>query len=390
MIVSLSHVAEINPKANIPAYLARDEMLDFLPMADVSETGTVSVTTQRPLSEVQKGFTAFRRGDILIAKITPCFENNKIAVADIATEVGFGSTEFHVVRCDQSRLDSRYVLHLLRSNDVRVEGKKRMTGSAGQQRVPKKFLEDLQIPLPPLEEQKRIAAILDQADELGRKRQHALARINQLGRAIFVGMFGDQTQHPLREISEFAEVKGGKRLPKGSDYAREPTPHPYIRVSDMNGFSIDERDIKYISPETHASVRRYIVNSTDVIISIAGTIGITAKVPHSLDGANLTENAAKITPRPGVRFSPTYVSWALRMPSARSQIVASTGQVTIGKLALFRVEKIAIPMPDLQRQLRFERIVESLDEEVSRYNQYHHRADGLFASLQHRAFGGEL
>ena len=191
MIVPLSQVAEINPKADLPAHLAQDAMLDFLPMADVSEAGVVSVTAQRPLSEVQKGFTAFRKGDILIAKITPCFENNKIAVADIATEFGFGSTEFHVVRCQQSRLDSRYVLHLLRSNDVRAEGKKRMTGSAGQQRVPKKFIEDLQIPLPPLEEQKRIAAILDQADELRRKRQRALDRLNQLGQAIFIEMFGD-------------------------------------------------------------------------------------------------------------------------------------------------------------------------------------------------------
>jgi type I restriction enzyme S subunit len=284
-------------------------------------------------------------------------------------------------------LDKQFAFYLLQEITEAVKSAGR---GISMLHMTKSGMEDWEVNIPPLEEQKRIAAILAQADELRRKRQRARDRLNQLGQAIFIEMFGDQDQHPLTEISDFAEVKGGKRLPKGSEYAHQPTPHPYIRVSDLNGIGINYQDIKYISPETHAAVRRYVVNSSDVIISIAGTIGATATVPLSLDGANLTENAAKITPKPGMQFSPTYVAWALRMPSARSQILASTGQVTIGKLALFRIEKIALPMPDLQTQLRFERIIETLDEEIARHNQCRHRTDRLFASLQHRAFRGEL
>lgn len=179
--VALGKIAEINPRGPKPGEIAPDEVCDFVPMADVKEDGTMSVSNRRPYSEVAKGYTAFLRGDVLLAKITPCFENNKIAIARVKSGYAFGSTEFHVIRADRDRLFAPYLTYLLRQDDVRDVGEKRMTGSAGQRRVPKAFLEDLEIPLPPLEEQKRIAAILDQADALRRLRARAMDRLNVLG-----------------------------------------------------------------------------------------------------------------------------------------------------------------------------------------------------------------
>ncbi len=92
--------------------VAPDEPVDFLPMSAVSaDLTTACATEQRPFSEVQKGYTNFADGDVLLAKITPCFENGKIAFAKINTKYGFGSTEFHVVRADKDRLDGRYLIH---------------------------------------------------------------------------------------------------------------------------------------------------------------------------------------------------------------------------------------------------------------------------------------
>jgi type I restriction enzyme S subunit len=244
--------------------------------------------------------------------------------------------------------------------------------------------------LPSLGEQKRIAEILDQADELRCKRRRAIDRLNQLGQAIFHEMFFSTDSTPWKAIAEFAEVKGGKRLPKGSEYVPGPTSHAYIRVSDLDGVGIDSKNIKYISNEVHQAVRRYIVNKTDVIISIAGTIGITATVPVTLDGANLTENAAKITPKQGVSFDPTYLAWALRTPESKSQILASTGQVTIGKLALFRIEKINLPMPDLTMQKTFANVISSIEHQHAEQTSAAAVAEKLFVSLQNRAFRGEL
>ena len=170
----LAAVAEINPPGPRPGEIPADELMDFVPMAAVSEDGSMLVGERRHFMEVAKGFTAFQKGDILLAKITPCFENNKLAIADVQSAYAFGSTEFHVVRCRPRLLDPQYLVYFLRQDHIRASGEQRMTGSAGQRRVPKTFLEELEIPLPPLSEQQRIAAILKQSDELRRKRRKFL------------------------------------------------------------------------------------------------------------------------------------------------------------------------------------------------------------------------
>ena len=100
---------------------------------------------------------------------------------------------------------------------------------------------------------------------------------------------------PLRKISSFAKVKGGKRLPKGADLQDEQTQHPYIRVTDMLDDGLNLSQIKYISREVHDKIKRYTIRPDDVYISIAGTIGRVGMIPKELEGSNLTENAAKIT-----------------------------------------------------------------------------------------------
>lgn len=163
--ISLSQICEINPSSQRPRNMNRDTLVSFVPMAAVSETyGIIVCEEERPLSSVVSGYTSFDRNDILVAKITPCFENGKIAVANISHAHGFGSTEFHVLRPDPELLNRRYALHFLRQKSVRAEGEKNMIGSAGQKRVPAYFLKTLKVLLPPLPEQRRIVEILDEAD----------------------------------------------------------------------------------------------------------------------------------------------------------------------------------------------------------------------------------
>src|SRR5262249_21239012 len=159
----------VNPPFD--AVVRDDDEVAFLPMAAVSEErADVMPQSVRTFGQVKAGYTYFRNGDVLVAKITPCFENGKIAVAHLTHRHGFGSTEFHVIRAVEERLDRRYLVHFLRRERIRIEGERRMTGSAGQRRVPKSFIEGVEIPLQPLAEQRRIAAILDAADALRQKR----------------------------------------------------------------------------------------------------------------------------------------------------------------------------------------------------------------------------
>jgi hypothetical protein len=195
--VPLSEVAEINPSASEEVLASGAMRVSFVPMSAVSElTGSVVAPEEREVAACRKGFTPFAQGDVLVAKITPCFENGKIVVADIPHRFGFGSTEFHVVRPIPSKLDSRYLLHMLRHPVFRMKGEKRMTGSAGQRRVPSSFLSTFAIPLPPLDAQRRIAAVLDKADALRAKRRAALAQLDTLTQSIFLDMFGDPATNP--------------------------------------------------------------------------------------------------------------------------------------------------------------------------------------------------
>ena len=158
----LAVVAEINPRKDFGTSKGSDEV-SFVPMEAVDETtGTITGKQTRKMSAVSKGYTFFRDGDVIFAKITPCMENGKCAVArDLKNAMAFGSTEFYVVRANASVLPE-YLWHFLRQESVRREAQKHFTGAAGHKRVPKQFLEELNIPIPfkggepDLTEQKRI------------------------------------------------------------------------------------------------------------------------------------------------------------------------------------------------------------------------------------------
>jgi type I restriction enzyme S subunit len=124
--------------------------------------GVIERPEVRMFEDVQRGFTYFEEGDVLFAKITPCMQNGKHAIARTLIDgVGFASTEFHVIRPTREIL-AEWVHYFLRQPSTLAEAEHHFTGTAGQQRVPPDFLERLEIPLPPLEEQKRIVAILNE------------------------------------------------------------------------------------------------------------------------------------------------------------------------------------------------------------------------------------
>ena len=145
----LEDICIINPKAPV---LADDLEVSFVPMPKVGEQGEFDPSEIKEYREVKKGFTNFQNGDVLFAKITPCMENGKGAVAkDLKNGYGFGSTEFHVLRPDYSKVTSEWLYYLTSWNAFRKDAESNMTGSAGQKRVPKTFLEKYEVNLPEVE-----------------------------------------------------------------------------------------------------------------------------------------------------------------------------------------------------------------------------------------------
>jgi type I restriction enzyme S subunit len=160
---TLQEVAKINGRDPEIRDLPDDLSVSFVPMAAVDATsGTIAYPKVRPLKEVRKGFTPFSDGDVIIAKITPCMENGKAAIArNLVNGRGFGSTEFHVFRPKEGLLPE-FLFHFIRQESFRKDAKAHFAGTAGQLRVPASFLYDYPIPLPPLPEQERIVARLEE------------------------------------------------------------------------------------------------------------------------------------------------------------------------------------------------------------------------------------
>ncbi|CAG4927368.1 restriction endonuclease subunit S [Acidithrix sp. C25] len=158
----LKYLAKMNPSRTELDELASNTVVTVLPMENVSEWGQIDSSRTSELGSVNPGFTYMRDGDVIVAKITPCFENGKGAVcAGLANRVAFGSTEFHVLR-PFARILPWYLYYLTREQAFRAHGAFNMRGSAGQQRVPTEFLASWYIPIPPVAEQRDIVASINQ------------------------------------------------------------------------------------------------------------------------------------------------------------------------------------------------------------------------------------
>ncbi len=169
----LAEVCEINPSTDFD--FAPDDACSFVPMEAVDDVDArIARPAARPFSEVAKGYTQFAEHDVIVAKITPCMENGKCAIArNLRNGIGFGSTEFHVLRASKYVLPE-WLFYFWRLPTTRQHAARNMTGSAGQKRVAAGLLENLEIPLPTVSEQRRIAGQLEQADRLRRTRRYAL------------------------------------------------------------------------------------------------------------------------------------------------------------------------------------------------------------------------
>jgi type I restriction enzyme, S subunit len=165
-------------------------------------------------------------------------------------------------------------------------------------------------------------------------------------------------------MRDVATVKGGKRLPKGADFAHEPTPFPYIRIVDFADGSVRTDELRFLTPDIQRQISRYIIRQEDVYISIAGTIGLAGTVSAALDGANLTENAARLIINSPNVLDNGFLALYLRSRSGQIQIENLTAKTTQPKLALTRIEQIRVPVPPLPVQRAITRILRTVQEAI--------------------------
>jgi type I restriction enzyme S subunit len=327
-------------------------------------------------------------GDVLVSTVRP----NLNAVASVPPELNgaTASTGFCVLRPREGQIDSRYLFHWVCTRTFISEMERLATG-ASYPAVSDKIVHGATIPLPTIEEQRRIASILDAADALRTKRRLVLAKLDTLTQAIFIDMFGasgKSTGVPAR-LSDHSTLitKGTTPTSVGFDFADSGV--PFVRVQDLQGGTVRAESIELrISKETNKSLSRSILKPCDVVISIAGTIGRVAIIPDSAPDMNCNQAVALIRTSP--TLAPVYLAAWLNSQDAKQQIGGSRVTGTISNLSLNSIRNLLLPIPDRMVQQRFsdrmlavQRLIENVETSSTALN-------NTFASLQHRAFRGEL
>ena len=255
--------------------------------------------------------------------------------------------------------------------------------------VSKSDIVSLQIPLPPLDEQKRIAGILDAADALRAKRREALAGLDTLLQSTFLDMFGDPVTNPMGwEVVTVGDEIGF--LTSGSRgwakyYAKDGD--TFIRIQNLKDGQLDLGDIAFVNAPESAEARRTKVEPGDVLLSITADLGRTAVVPGGIAKAHINQHLAILR---FTSLNPVFVSYQLASKGGQAQFDRLNREGVKAGLNFNDVKSIRLTNPPLDLQHRFAAIVESVEQQKVRQRAHLAELDTLFASLQSRAFRGDL
>lgn len=217
---------------------------------------------------------------------------------------------------------------------------------------------NIEISVPPLPKQQKIVDILSKIDVLICERQLQVEKLNDLVKSRFIELFGDPKLNERKwdrgVVSDYFEVKGGKRIPKGMGYAVGKTNHPYLRATDMKNATIIEDDIHYIDDEVFQHIKRYTVKAGDIYLTNVGVnLGMAGVIPRKFDGASLTENAVKLVPKTTNMIDGLFLAYYINSPGIQEYINERKMSVGVPKLAIFRIETMPLLIPPMELQKEF-------------------------------------
>lgn len=370
-LAPLAELCEINPAKPDGFKRDADAPTTFIPMEAVDDKiGAVVAPQVRPYSSVARGYTYFEEGDIIFAKITPCMQNGKTAiVTGLLDGIGYGSTEFHVLRAKPG-VDPRWIYHLLRTAEFRRKAEENFEGSAGQRRVPEHFLKAVHVPaIENANTQGNIIALLD--ERLRRLIKMRAAAERQLEASLVLRnrhlrqFFTPQllpTCWQKRKLGELCDVVNGFGFPKHLQ-GRTDLPYPFVKVSDMNTVGSEETVLTAANTVNDEILRaiggRAYPAGTIIFPKVGGALLTNKKrilgVPGSFDN-----NIMGLVPRGGV-LSKYLLRWMETFDLAE---LANTQ--ALPSLRQSDVENVEIPLPgDETAQAK---VVEQLEKIIEPVN----------------------
>ena len=360
----------------------------FLTVKDVSDSdldfNRCSFISADDYLAAKAGNSAPQKGDILFSK-----DGTVGKVHVVSTDQPFAVlSSLAILRPKAGKVDSGFLGHVLRSPAVLDDALKKKTGSAIR-RIVLGDLKRVQLPLPSVEEQRRIAAILDQADALRAKRRETLAQLDRLTQAIFVEMFGGAEQildnWPVKVLGDsLAFLTSGSR--GWATYYAEAG-DIFLRIQNVRRDELSLEDVAFVKAPDTAEAKRTLVQPGDVLLSITADLGRTAVVPDDIGVAFINQHLSILRTKALV---PRFLSAYLASPGGQRQILGRNKHAVKAGLNFEDIRSFQVPHPPLALQQSFTARVQAVESLKASHCTTQSALDALFVSLQNKAFRGDL
>lgn len=405
-IKKLGEVCKISPpKSEIKAMNLKDETLvSFLPMEDLGINQMyIRPHNSRSLSEVSGGYTYFAENDILLAKVTPCFENGKLGIAkDLCSNIGFGSSEYIVIRADESNVKSEYIYYGLMTDAFRKNGARLMLGASGLKRLPKDYVANYELGIPSeLSEQERIVGILDSAfakiEALRANAQRNLQNTKDLFQASIENEFRIKSGWTNAQLNSVADVISGYAF-KSGDFVDKGM-FQVIRIGNVKQdfLRLTESPI-FIDSLNQSILCKSLLQQGDLVITQTGTkkkrdYGFVALVNR--ENLLLNQRVACVRFK-DKEINPRYFLYYSYTEKYKNDFFAQEGgAVGQGNVGLTTIKELNVPFPTSKEEQQS--IVKKLDALSERcrameenYRQTIAHCNALKQALLTKAFNGEL
>lgn len=408
-IKKLGEIIEINPKLPKKEEIPNEMEVQFLPMKLVEEiVNKIHLTETRKFTDVLKGsYTPFINGDIIFAKVTPCMENGKIAVVkNLKNGIGFGSSEFHVLRPKENTLDN-YIFYFIVQDKFRNQAQHEMTGAVGLRRVPKKFIEDYLIPLPPLPEQHAIVSKIEELfSELDNGKQQLQTALQQLKvyrqsllKAAFEGKLtnknvkGDELPKGwiIKKLNEIGTWKGGGTPSKSKIEFWENGDILWVSPKDMKSQKIYDTIDKITNDAIENSSTKLIPKDSILFVVRSGILRRTLPIALTVSDLTVNQDLQALTPKDVLA---DYVYWYVSAKNEDIRKTCSKDGTTVESIESSLLKNYLIPICSHEEQKRIVQELESkltvCDKIEETITQSLQQAETLRQSILKQAFEGKL
>ena len=385
-MAKLGEICTINPKVYS---LSEEVEVSFVSMTKVGEHGEFDSSEIKKYSEAKKGFTSFQDGDVLFAKITPCMENGKGAIAQgLKNGYGFGSTEFHVLRPHTDQITAEWLYYLTTWDIFRKNAAKNMTGSAGQKRVPKTFLENYSIDLPDVKAQNQQCRKLKKVDFLISLRKQQLAKLDELVKARFVEMFGDIIRNdkswPIHNFSDIASSRLGKMLDAKQQTGKYS--YPYLANFNVQWFSFNVDNLNQMD-FNEAEQKEFELRDGDLLVCEGGEIGRCAVWHNEIQPCFFQKALHRVRCNRQL-VHPDYLAWWFKYNCNHGGFAEIAGaKATIAHLPGIKLKQLQVALPPLSLQNEFAAFVERVDQQKQTVQQSLEKLELMKKALMQEYFG---